>query len=157
MFVVRSKSGMIFTSTAWDETNGKELEYETVAEAEKEIETYRDSFPNQKFYIHELNVVGRPSIGITKKVSLTLSESNWEWLDEKAKGNRSKFLREIVWNALGNEAEWSNNAAYGYMILAAEELNMDQEQISNLRKAMCSHMDRKTVDEAKDAYINSSY
>src|SRR5690625_7231715 len=41
--------------------------------------------------------VGRPAIGITRKVSLTLSEDNWEWLDEKAEGNRSKFLREIVW------------------------------------------------------------
>jgi len=47
-------------------------------------------------------------LGITKKVSLTLSQENWEWLDEKAQGNRSKFLREIVWNALGNENEWSN-------------------------------------------------
>src|SRR5690625_7755307 len=58
--------------------------------------------------------VGRPAIGITRKVSLTLSEDNWEWLDEKAEGNRSKFLREIVWNALGNESEWSNYAALGY-------------------------------------------
>ena len=25
-------------------------------------------------------IVGRPAIGVTKKVSLTLSEDNWEWL-----------------------------------------------------------------------------
>ena len=49
--------------------------------------------------------VGRPAIGITKKVSLTLSKENWEWLDQKADGNRSKFLRDMVWNALSNESK----------------------------------------------------
>jgi len=43
--------------------------------------------------------VGRPAIGVTKKVSLTLSEEEWEWLDEHAKDNRSAFLRELVSNA----------------------------------------------------------
>lgn len=69
----------------------------------------------------ETGKVGRPAIGITKKVSLTLSEKKWEWLDEKAEGNRSKFLREIVWNALGNESEWSNYAALGYAIAGAKK------------------------------------
>lgn len=53
----------------------------------------------------ELGKVGRPAIGITKKVSLTLPEEAWEWLDEKAEGNRSKFLREIILNALESESE----------------------------------------------------
>ena len=35
--------------------------------------------------------VGRPSTGITKKVSLTLTEDDWTALEEKAKGNRSLF------------------------------------------------------------------
>ncbi|CAM3298855.1 DUF2239 domain-containing protein [Filibacter tadaridae] len=56
-----------------------------------------------------MNEVGRPAIGVTKKVSLTLPESYWDWLDEKADGNRSKFLREVIENAIGNESEWSNN------------------------------------------------
>lgn len=51
------------------------------------------------------NPVGRPSVGVTKKVSLTLSEENWELFDEKAEGNRSKFLREIVGKTLVNESE----------------------------------------------------
>lgn len=41
--------------------------------------------------------VGRPSVGVTKKVSLTLPEEEWEWLDEQAQGNRSQFLRNLVW------------------------------------------------------------
>lgn len=102
MFTVRSKSGMIFTSTEWGPNNGKEIEYETEAAAMKEIEAMKLSFKDQEFYVHEITM-GRPSIGITKKVSLTLTEDDWTWLDTKANGNRSKFLREIVSNALDNE------------------------------------------------------
>lgn len=63
----------------------------------------------------------------------------------------------MIENAIGNESEWSNNATYGYMILAAEELKMDEEKISELRKAMYYQMDLKTVDEAKEVYNNSIY
>lgn len=47
--------------------------------------------------------VGRPSIGITKKVSLTLTKDDWTALEEKAKGNRSLFLRQTIVKALDNE------------------------------------------------------
>ena len=40
--------------------------------------------------------VGRPTLGVTNKVSLTFSEESWKWFDEKAQGNRSQFLRELV-------------------------------------------------------------
>lgn len=40
--------------------------------------------------------VGRPAIGVTKKVSITLEENEWKLLDEKAQGNRSAFIREIL-------------------------------------------------------------
>lgn len=33
---------------------------------------------------------------LLKKVSLTLSEDEWEWLEENENGNRSNFSREIV-------------------------------------------------------------
>lgn len=48
--------------------------------------------------------VGRPSLGITKKVSLTLPENEWNQLDEKAEGNRSKFIRKAVVKELDNDA-----------------------------------------------------
>lgn len=51
--------------------------------------------------MNEVNEVGRPAIGITKKVSLTLSESDWEWLDEKAEGNRSRFLLKMIKKEMG--------------------------------------------------------
>jgi len=47
--------------------------------------------------------VGRPTIGITKKVSVTLDQSHWDLLDEKAEGNRSAFIRKVLCNSLDNE------------------------------------------------------
>lgn len=46
---------------------------------------------------------GRPSIGITKKVSLTLTKDDWEQFDAKAKKNRSLFLRKIIVNFFNEE------------------------------------------------------
>lgn len=105
----------------------------------------------------ELGKVGRPAIGITKKVSLTLSEDTWKWLDEKAEGNRSKFLREVVWNALGNESEWSNYAVLGYAIAGAKKIGMSDDKINDLVKAIYSEFDMKTVPEAEDIYRESDY
>lgn len=101
--------------------------------------------------------VGRPSLGVTKKVSLTLSEENWEWLDEQAQGNRSKFIREAVWNALGNENEWSNYAALGYAIAGAKKLGYDDEQIGELVREIQWQFDMKSVPEAEDIYRESDY
>lgn len=56
----------------------------------------KEMLKNYKNKLDQINQVGRPPIGITKKVSMTLSEEQWEWLDEKADGNRSNFLREII-------------------------------------------------------------
>ncbi|WP_028595405.1 hypothetical protein [Paenibacillus assamensis] len=39
--------------------------------------------------------MGRPPIGITRKISLTLAQEDWDWLD---KGNRSKTIRTLVHN-----------------------------------------------------------
>lgn len=157
MFTVRSKSGMTFTSIEWGENNGKELEYETKDEAEKEIEIYKKSFQNQEFYVHELNIIGRPSIGITKKISLTLSEEHWDWLDEKAEGNRSKFLREIVWNVLGDESAWDNYACLGYAILGAKKLGYEEKKIRELVRAIYGEFDWKSVPEANEIYRGSDY
>lgn len=49
--------------------------------------------------------VGRPSIGITKKVSLTLTKDDWEQFDAKAKGNRSLFLRKTITKTLNEDTE----------------------------------------------------
>lgn len=101
--------------------------------------------------------VGRPAIGITKKISLTLSEEDWEWLDKKAKGNRSKFIREVVWNALGNENEWDNYACLGYAIKGAEKLGYSPEEIKKLVRAIYLQFDRISVPEANKIYRESDY
>lgn len=113
----------------------------------------------QRLAMGKLNLskVGRPSMGTTKKVSLTLSDDMWEWLDEKAQGNRSAFLREIVWNALGNESEWSNYAALGYAIAGAKKIGMTDDKINDLVKAIYGEFDMKSVPEAEDIYRESDY
>lgn len=49
--------------------------------------------------------VGRPTLGVTKKVSLTLEEKEWQLLDEKAEGNRSAFIRETLLKVLNGGRE----------------------------------------------------
>lgn len=46
---------------------------------------------------------GKPAIGITKKVSLTLTEQDWERVELEAKrfGSKSAYLRYLVENSLG--------------------------------------------------------
>lgn len=40
--------------------------------------------------------VGRPSLGITKKVSMTLSGEMWAWLESQATGNQSNMFRGLL-------------------------------------------------------------
>lgn len=156
MFVVRSESGMVFTSCTDDETYGKEIMYEQRREAEIARKSYEDSFTLQKFNIEEIKV-GRPQLGITKKVSLTLSEEDWKWFDEKARGNRSDLLRRLVWEKQSPEAEWDNYACLGYVILGARKIGMDEEQIKNLISSIHGEFDLKSVDQANEVYVKSDY
>lgn len=103
------------------------------------------------------NPVGRPVMGVTKKVSVTLNENDWEWLDEKAEGNRSAFIRDVIWKALGNEAEWSNNACLGYVVKGLENLNYSPEEIKKIVRAISLTFDMTSVPEAKKIYQNSPY
>lgn len=101
--------------------------------------------------------VGRPREGITKKISLTLPEDEWKWFDEQAKGNRSQFLRHLVWEAQSPESQWNNYACLGYAILGAMKLDYSEEQIQDLVKAIKSEFDWKSVPEAEKIYVNSPY
>lgn len=101
--------------------------------------------------------VGRPSLGVTKKVSVTLDENEWEWLDEKAKGNRSAFIREVISNSLGNESEWSNYACLGYAIKGLENLQYSPDEIKKIIRAIESTFDMTAVPEAEKVYTKSPY
>lgn len=101
--------------------------------------------------------IGRPSLGVTKKVSLTLPEEDWKWMDEQAEGNRSQLLRYLISQEKSPEGRWSNNACLGYAILGAKKLGYDDERIQELVRAIYSEFDWKSVDEAKDTYNKSSY
>lgn len=105
----------------------------------------------------EIGKVGRPSMGTTKKVSLTLSDDDWDWFDDQAKGNRSQFLRYLIAQEQSPEGRWSNYAALGYTILACKDLGYTDEQIEDLVRGINRNFDMKTVDEAKKVYTDSSY
>lgn len=75
------------------------------ADVKKVLEQQKKSLERYTDQLNNLNQVGRPPIGITKKVSMTLSEDEWELFDEQANGNRSKFLREIVGKILEGKSE----------------------------------------------------
>lgn len=101
--------------------------------------------------------IGRPSLGITKKVSVTLSEEDWEWFDKQAEGNRSQFLRYLIGKEQSSESRWSNNACLEYAIYGARKLGHTDEQIKKLVRAIYSEFDFKTVNEAKVTYDESPY
>lgn len=111
----------------------------------------------QKLAMGQLGKVGRPSMGTTKKISLTLSDDDWNWFDENAKGNRSQFLRYLIGQEQSPEGRWSNNASLGYVILGAEKLGYSENQIQELVRAIYHEFDMKTVDEAKNKYNKSPY
>ena len=100
---------------------------------------------------------GRPSLSITKKVSLTLPEEEWNWLDKEANGKHSQYLRQLVWEAQSSEYEWSNNACLGYAILGLEKLKYPPKEIEKIVRALYVEFDMKTLDEAKEKYNTSSY
>lgn len=101
--------------------------------------------------------VGRPSLGVTKKVSLTLPQSAWERLDRKAGGNRSDYLRRLVERDMWSQDTWSNNACLGYAILGAKKLGFNDKEIEGLVRAIYYCFDEVSVEEAKKVYEESPY
>lgn len=100
---------------------------------------------------------GRPSLGKTKKVSLTLPEEDWEWIEEQAKGNRSKLLRRLINQEQSPESRWDNNACLGYALLGAKALGYREEDIKVLTRAIYNQFDIISVTEAKEKYNKSPF
>lgn len=102
--------------------------------------------------------VGRPSLGATKKVSITMPEDAWEWFEKEAEGSsKSDVLRQLISQEQSPESRWSNNASLGYAILGAKKLGYSEEQIGKLIRAIYSEFDWKSVEEAKEVYNRSPY
>ncbi|WP_408976316.1 hypothetical protein [Paenibacillus jiagnxiensis] len=108
--------------------------------------------------------IGRPTIGITKKVSLTLPEEVWEHFDKVANGNRSEYLRNLIDKDIWSQdkyrlpqGDWSNEACLGYFILAARRLGYSRNEIIDLVRAIKGQFDEKTIDEASKAYERLPY
>lgn len=101
--------------------------------------------------------IGRPSLGVTKKVSLTLPQNVWDYLDEESKGNRSEYLRKLIDNAMWSQGDWSNNACQGYAVIAAKELGYSDDDIQKLVRAMYRSFDEKTIEDARAEYEKSPY
>lgn len=101
IYVVRSKSGVVFKHLVGDK-KGEEIEYKTFELAQEACERYQKGLLNQEFFVFEKKI-GRPSLGVTKKVSLTLTDDEWLLFDEKAEGNRSNYVRNLVKRDLGTD------------------------------------------------------
>ncbi|WP_090647634.1 hypothetical protein [Paenibacillus sp. UNC496MF] len=101
--------------------------------------------------------VGRPAIGETKKVSLTLPTNTWEYVDSEADGNRAEYLRKLIDRDMFNREPWSNNACLGYAILGAQKLGYSEEQLQKLVRAIYSEFDFKSIKEARAIYEQSPY
>lgn len=101
--------------------------------------------------------IGRPSLGVTKKVSLTLPEAVWEHFDDAANGNRSEYLRKLIDRDMWSEGSWSNNACLGYAILGAKRLGYSEEQTKQLVRAIYGEFDMTAVEEARTTYERSPY
>lgn len=103
--------------------------------------------------------IGRPSLGVTKKVSITLPSDAWGYLDSEAEGNRSEYLRKLIerdqWEP--EQASWSNSACLGYAIYAARDLGFNEKEIEKFVRAMYRTFDFHTIEEAKSTYNNSPY
>jgi formyltetrahydrofolate synthetase len=68
-----------------------------------------------------------------------LSENDWEWLDEKAEGNRSQFLRETITNYLG--AEKMSEIEVQYIVNGKDQvlLNNLKEQAIKQKNAISNN------------------
>lgn len=52
---------------------------------------------------------------------------------------------------------WSNQSCFGYMIMAAERIGMDEEDIQRMVHAMHTLHDTISLEEAASRYCNSPY
>jgi hypothetical protein len=95
-------------------------------------------------------LVGRPSLGVTKKISLTLVPDDWTWLDGHQ--NRSEVIRDLIRKERMPATAMSNSAAAGYMIAAMKTLGYDDEAIRKMEKTIYYQFDMMTIDEAKQTY-----
>lgn len=102
-----------------------------------------------------LKMMGRPPIGITRKVSLTMPKKMWEHLDAKSKENRSGYLRSLVDRDMSSQGQWGNEACLGYAILGAKRLGYTEEQTNLLVRAIYGELDIVSVSEARKEYAGS--
>ncbi|WP_242486873.1 hypothetical protein [Peribacillus sp. TH16] len=53
------------------------------------------------------NKMGRPSLGVTKKVSITLPDEVWELIENRF-DNKSKFFRSLVDKEIFQAENWKS-------------------------------------------------
>ena len=122
------------------------------------IELSKSQLDQYKSQLDILATAGRPALGVTKKVSLTLPEETWEWLDQQADGNRSKFMREMIQQSSENmngQSSFDDYACLGYAFFGAERTGLRTVEIRKLLTEMKNEFDKTTPDEARDKYLFS--
>ena len=82
---------------------------------------------------------------------------------ENSTSNRSMIevsredLMTVVNHLYESDGEWSNHAALGYLIAAAESKIFMKREIKDLANGMRREFDFKTLEEAAELYRKSDY
>lgn len=103
--------------------------------------------------------IGRPPLGVTKKVSITVPQDDWDWVDGCVKtglaSNQSELFRKLIRgeDCFSRRGDGMNNAsALGYMISSMKRLGYDEEKIREMESVMYHRMDEMTEDQAEKVY-----
>lgn len=89
--------------------------------------------------------------------SNNLSQTESDFFEGQADELKTIYQYYTNHRPLETSEEWSNYAAFGYVIDAAKNIDLSDEIIRNLISAMFSSFDRRTIDEAEDIYRSSPY
>ncbi len=96
----------IWFEEIWNDYKGYDNKPQVAIEAFEMMETLGSRIQNLESHlelIRKSKQIGRPSLGVTKKVSITLPEDVWEaWENylHESKESKSGFLRELILSKL---------------------------------------------------------
>lgn len=90
---------------------------------------------------------GRPRLGVTKKLSLTLEPHEWEKFDKAADNNRSAYLRDLVLGSKESAFLKDEETFLKYVRFSLNELNYSQEQIEDVILQLKNDFETITPDE----------
>ena len=77
-----------------------------------------------------------------------------KFIENNEKSNMPEDLKRTL---LQNASIWTNDACYGYIIMAMEDAGCSKEQISQVLRCARDAMDFATPEEAEQKHSTSNY